>query len=118
VLRKLLAHPLTRDLSVDDAETTVRRRQIIQEKKFLRRIYEEWYCAIVDSLPAGDGVVLEIGSGGGFMHEWIPGLITSDVLPVPGVSVVLDGHKLPFADRALRAIVMTDVLHHLPHREE
>jgi SAM-dependent methyltransferase len=31
-----------------------------------------------------------------------------------GIDAVLDGQILPFADNVLRAIVMTDVLHHLP----
>lgn len=31
-----------------------------------------------------------------------------------GINVVLDGQLLPFASGTLRAIVMTDVLHHLP----
>jgi SAM-dependent methyltransferase len=32
----------------------------------------------------------------------------------PGVDTVLDAQQLPFRDDTLRAIVMTDVLHHLP----
>ncbi len=31
---------------------------------------------------------------------------------------VLDGHQLPFANACLRAIAMTDVLHHLPKPRE
>src|SRR4029453_1570325 len=31
-----------------------------------------------------------------------------------GVDVILDGQALPFGDASLRAIVLTDVLHHLP----
>lgn len=117
MLARLLAHPLTRDLDVDDARTTALRRRIIREKPFLRRIYEEWYARLAAALPDGPGEVLEIGSGGGFLDEVLPGVITSDVLPVPGVKVVLDGHRLPFPDGGLRAIVMTDVLHHLARVE-
>jgi SAM-dependent methyltransferase len=55
-----------------------------------------------------------LGSGAGFLDEIIPGLITSEIFPCPGVKLVLDGQSLPFADASLRAIVMTDVLHHIP----
>ena len=41
------------------------RRQIIQSKRFLRTIYDEWYRDIVAALPPGDGPVLELGSGPG-----------------------------------------------------
>jgi SAM-dependent methyltransferase len=58
--------------------------------------------------------VLEIGSGAGFLADFIPGLITSEILVCRGVRVVLDAEHLPFAGRALRSIVMTNVLHHLP----
>jgi SAM-dependent methyltransferase len=110
----LLAHPLTRDLELDSPETTHRRREIIRAKPFLRKIYAEWYRSIVSALPAGEGAVLELGSGGGFLSEFIPGLITSDVLRTPGISLALDAQELPVAAGSLRAIVMANVLHHLP----
>ena len=113
-LAKILAHPLTRGLSVDNPKTTVLRRQIIREKKFLKSIYKEWYATLKGTLPAGKGGVVEIGSGAGFMSEFIPDLITSDVFYNPWTTLALDGRCLPFADQSLRAILMIDVLHHLP----
>jgi SAM-dependent methyltransferase len=66
------------------------------------------------SLPALEGIVVELGSGAGFMDEVIDGLITSEVFATPGASLVLDGTKLPFGAASLRAIAMTDVFHHIP----
>ncbi len=109
-----LSHPLTRGLSIDDPRTTALRRQIVKEKPFLKKIYCEWYRSIAAALPAGPGRVLELGSGPGFLDQFIDGLITSEIFPCPGINVVLDGHCLPFADASLRAIAMVDVLHHLP----
>lgn len=42
---------------------------------------------------------------------------TSDVFPVPGVGRVIDARYLPFEDESLRAIVGTNVLHHIPEIE-
>lgn len=114
MLRKLLVHPLTRDIDLDDPKTTSLRRQIIQSKPFLRRIYDDWYRWIADQIPDGEGGVLELGSGAGYFDQIVPAAITSEIFQVPGVRCVLDGQQMPFGDGALKAIVMSDVLHHLP----
>ena len=113
-LKEWLAHPHTRNLDLDDPRTTQLRRRIIQEKSFLRRIYQEWYEAIAEALPMGKKPVLELGSGAGFLRDFVPDLVTSEVLHCPDVNVVLNGQEVPFADGALRGIAMTDVLHHIP----
>ena len=113
-LRRWLEHPLTRGLDLDDPRTTRLRRGILEEKVFLRRIYQEWYEAIAAALPAAAGPVLELGSGAGFLAGAVPGLLRSEVFYTPGVDVVLDGLELPFAAGSLRGIAMTNVLHHLP----
>jgi SAM-dependent methyltransferase len=100
-------------VDLDDPRCTGLRRQILLEKGFLRRLYEEWCRSVAAALPEGDGPVVELGSGAGFLQEFVSGLVTSDVLQVPGISLVQDGHKLPFRTGTLRAIVMIDVLHHL-----
>jgi hypothetical protein len=82
-----IAHPLTRGLELDDPRTTDRRREIIKQKPFPRDIYTEWYAGIVDILPDGPGGVLELGSGPGFLGEFVLGLITSETFLCPGVRV-------------------------------
>jgi len=77
-------------------------------------IYQEWYSSLSEMLSDENTPVLEVGSGPGFMKDFIPKLIASDVIGIPGIGVVLDASKLCFADDSLGAIVMTNVLHHLP----
>ncbi len=113
ILNNLLAHPLTRGLAVDDPRTTLLRRNIIQDKAFLRALYCEWYGRIIMALPKKDDV-LELGSGAGFLQEFLSGAITSEVFETPGVRLVADACKLPLPDNSLDAIVMTDVFHHIP----
>ncbi len=116
-LKRILAHPLTRDLNLDDPRTTALRQRIIRENRFLEKLYVEWYKSIVRSLPDTEGPIVELGAGAGFMKEYIPELIASDKLIVPEISIGLDAHQLPFDKGRLKAIVMIDVLHHLsrPH---
>jgi len=124
-LRTLLEHPLTRGMAIDAPETSARRGAVIRGKGLLRRIYLEWYERLAATIPPPPGEVLELGSGGGFFREIVEDAIASDVMPIPaargidgrnlpGVDRVVDAHDLPFAPASLRAIVMTNVLHHLP----
>jgi len=114
MLWNFLLHPLARGQDINAPDTTNLRRRIIQEKSFLRMLYEEWYQSIADELPPQPGRVVEVGSGGGFLLRMVPDVIASELFPVPDIQVVLDACLLPFASASLRAIVMTDVLHHIP----
>lgn len=114
LLKNLLTHPLARGVDIDSPAATNLRQGLIQSKPFLRRLYREWYGLLARHVPAGPGGVLELGSGAGFLREHIPDLITSDVLTCQGACVVLDGRALPFGPETLRAVVMTNVFHHIP----
>jgi len=61
VLETALTHHLMQGLDIDDPRTTQLRRQMIREKSFLRQVYQEWYAAIGEVLPAGEKPVLELG---------------------------------------------------------
>lgn len=112
-LRQWWALPLTRNLDLDDPRTTLLRREIVRQKKCLYQIYQEWYRAIAAEIPKAGGPVLELGSGPGFLGDFMPEAVTSEILPCPGVDVILDGRALPLPKGSLRAIVMTDVFHHI-----
>ena len=112
--RRLLAHPLTAKLDLDDPATTELRKQVISSKPFLKAIYDEWYSALAMDVPPGEGAVLELGSGAGYCNRYIAGLITSEVFYCPTVQLAVDARQMPFRDGSLRAIVFTNVLHHIP----
>jgi SAM-dependent methyltransferase len=116
-VRDWLAHPSTKGLHPDDPRTTKLRQNLVASKPFLRRIYLEWYEMLVNSLPPGEGKILELGSGAGFFRQVCPDAITSEIFFCDGISLILDARKLPFRDGSLRAIVMTDVMHHIPNPE-
>jgi SAM-dependent methyltransferase len=113
-LRRMLAHPLTAGMQIDDPATTSLRKQIISSKPFLRAIYDEWYTTLAAEVPSGAGEAVELGSGAGYCEQYIEGLITSEVFAGPAVRLVADARQMPFREGTLRAIVFTDVLHHMP----
>lgn len=102
---------------MDSPATTLLRRRIIRENRFLRRLYREWTSMISAFLPLDPWPALELGSGGGFTKEALPGLIASDVFHLPGMDLVARGENLPFRGASLGAILMTNVFHHLPDAE-
>ncbi|MBI5589581.1 MAG: methyltransferase domain-containing protein [Deltaproteobacteria bacterium] len=105
---------MTRDLSIDDPETTVLRADIIRKKAFLRRIYQTWYRLLIENIPEGDGQVAEIGSGAGFLKECFSAAITSEVFHSVNVDIVYNAISMPFKTGSLRSILLVDVLHHVP----
>ncbi|GMT41755.1 MAG: hypothetical protein IEMM0002_0166 [bacterium] len=113
-LRRWLLHPLLISKDIDDPDTTIIINKIVRQNAFLNKIYREWYSLIVNSLPPGNQPVLEIGSGPGFLNQFIPRLITADIQPLPDIRMVNDARSLPFSNSSLRAIVMVNVLHHIP----
>ncbi len=87
---------------------------MIRQDAFLSQIYVSWYTLLGNSIPPGVGQIVELGSGAGFLSEHVPGLITSEIFFLHGMSLILDGQKMPFAKESLKAIAMTNVLHHIP----
>ena len=99
---------------LDDPRTTLAHRDIILRKPFLKKIYEHWYAEFRSLQKNQDSKVLEIGSGGGFLKEVMPTVITSDILSLPLVDQVFSAEELPFEDSSLDGIVMLNVFHHIP----
>jgi SAM-dependent methyltransferase len=66
------------------------------------------------SVGLDNGASLEIGSGGGFLKEIFPEVITSDILPLPDVDRVVRAEALPFPDQSLSCILLLNVFHHIP----
>jgi hypothetical protein len=112
-LHRWLAHFLARGVDINDPQTTALQRQIIRSKPFLRKLYEKWSRDIATHFPSDTGV-LELGSGAGFLKEFIPQLITSELFPTPGVERVIDVQVIAMAKASLDGIVMMDVRHHIP----
>jgi SAM-dependent methyltransferase len=103
---------------IDDPERTIEHGEIIKSKLFLRKMYEYWYAEFKNSWPDIENKkVLEIGSGGGFLKDVIPSIITSDIMPLKIVDKVFSAEDMPFADKELNGICMLNVFHHIPTPE-
>jgi SAM-dependent methyltransferase len=92
---------------------------LIKRKPLLKRSYLQFYETFrrdLDTVRAPGTKVLELGSGGGFLKEIIPQVITSDIYD--GVAELeIDARSIPFAGGEIRGLFLASVLHHVPDVE-
>ena len=101
---------------LDTPESTLFHRDIILHKKFLNRLYTEWYESLIRKAEhCGNGIFLEIGSGGGFLKNLFSKVVTSDILDLPLMDIVCSAEQLPFEDNSIACIMMLNVFHHIPN---
>lgn len=91
-------------------------RRFILSRPLVRRSYDDWYGRMLSDVATveGSGIVLEIGSGAGYVKTLDPTVVTSDIVEGHSDRIV-DAEALPFGDNALRAILLTHVFHHIPN---
>jgi SAM-dependent methyltransferase len=121
VIRALLSLPETRGLNIDSPAAIPIHRDVILSKKLLRSLYIQAYAEFAMEIlwmTGLDGIVVELGSGGGFIKKVIPDAITSDVCGSPLVDMKVDARQMPFKDKSVKAILMLNVLHHIPRPED
>ncbi|MFH0866699.1 MAG: class I SAM-dependent methyltransferase [Bacteroidota bacterium] len=103
------------DAQLDSPERTIIHKQIIRNKIFLKKLYLEWYAEFkreTGKLP--EGILLELGSGGGFLKEVIPSVICSDVIPLASNDLTFSALNMPFESNSVSGIFMIDTFHHIP----
>ena len=97
---------------IDNPENISLLRRKIKQKKILRAIYIERYMTLLPKhLP--DEIIVELGSGAGFIKEIDPLVITSDVVPGPQIDKVFFAEKMPFKNNSVFAFIMLDTFHHI-----
>ena len=100
--------------NLDDPATTLLHAEIIKKKPFLRNLYAEFYNQFKKSVLGFEkGLLVELGSGGGFIKDIIGNVVTSDILDLPNVDKVFSSSRMPFNDGGVDAFFMVDVLHHI-----
>ncbi|MCB0686244.1 MAG: class I SAM-dependent methyltransferase [Saprospiraceae bacterium] len=101
--------------SLDDPRRTEEHREIIKSKYFLKELYKEWYNILFQEIPDYTSKsIVELGSGGGFLKELAPNIVTSDFLQLDDNDMTFSALDMPFADKSLDGIFMIDTFHHLP----
>lgn len=102
---------------LDSKETLLKHKETIYKKPFLRKIYTNFYNRF-KNIKVSRGKLVELGSGGGFLRDIIPDVITSDVIKGPGIDKVFLASRMPFKKDDVSAFLMLNVLHHIKNPEK
>jgi len=83
-------------------------------KPILKTLYGDFYRLIAKKLSnLSDAKIVELGSGLGNIHEFIPNCIRTDLFPNPWIDQVENAYHLSFPDMSVSDLILTDVFHHL-----
>ena len=82
------------------------------QKPQLRYFYEQEIFRRILAFSDPVDVLVEIGSGPGFLKSAIPNLICTDIEIGPTVDCLVDAVQLPFENNSVDAFIGVDVLHH------
>ncbi|HZR06187.1 MAG TPA: methyltransferase domain-containing protein [Candidatus Udaeobacter sp.] len=102
----------------NDRVATLRNRARLGANKNLLFWYRELYRDQFRDLPNPAGLcILEIGSGTSPLKQFLPNVVTSDVLHLEYLDLVFDCHEIDkldaIKDKSVDVITLTNVLHHL-----
>lgn len=116
LIKKKFLNPRADQLDIDSEEAITIHRRMIKENQLLAKhhafIYQ-YFKKVEDALDNLRYPSLEIGSGGGFLKEYLPNVVTSDVVKSNGIDRVEDAGALSFPDNSLKAVYANGVLHHI-----
>jgi len=106
------------DEEAKDRAATLRNRARLSANKNLLFWYRELYRDQFKDFPnPATLAILEVGSGTSPLKQFLPNVITSDVLDLDYLDLVFDSHDIDkldaIRDESLDVITLTNVLHHL-----
>jgi len=112
------ATTVVQNAEAKDCAATLRNRARLSDNKNLLFWYRELYRDQFKEFPDPAALsILEVGSGTSPLKQFVPNVITSDVLDLDYLDLVFDCHDIDMLnalkDESLDVITLTNVLHHL-----
>ena len=115
-LRKLFLDPAVKDVPVDANSLIEIHAEIVKSKPLLRSAFYSFYDQMIDAADhagAPTRCEVELGSGGGFLKEVRPSVITTDVRQLDSLDRVLDAEAMEMSSKSVSRFYAINVFHHL-----
>lgn len=106
-----------RGIDVDDPTLIEIHAEMVKAKPLLRSAFQSFYeqmFAAADEAGAPTEIEIELGSGGGFIKEVRPSVVTTDVRSLATLDRYLDAQNMDFDDEVVSRFYAINVFHHLP----
>ncbi len=94
-------------------EQLLRHRRIWEQKPILRRVYNDEFFARLLAARKQDGLSVEVGAGPGFLKQFAPEIVSTDLIWCPWLDAIADAQQLPFRSNNVTNVFGLDMLHHL-----
>lgn len=93
---------------------------ILARKRMLREVFTEFHL-LFHSLDiryfSAEGLRLELGAGVAPIRSSYPDVLTSDIVPAPGLDLTIDAENMDLEADSVRVIFGQNCFHHFPHPE-
>lgn len=116
-LRRLLAEPRLRHVSVDSDQLVKLHRQILLEKRIMREVFAEFFTAMLAADArwfTAPGARVELGAGSSIFGDLHPQVISTDIKLADTLRAVVDALAMPFKTGAVRSVFGVNCFHHFP----
>ncbi len=118
-IKKFLSSKKKNIDELDSPSTNETNKEILNKNLILRNFYKDCYKIFKNEIKDTNKLkILEIGSGAGFIKEFIPNTITSEIIELDGIDLTINAERLPFDETSIDVIILLNVLHHIPNSEK
>lgn len=99
-------------VDINSLDSLEKHKGLIRRNLFLKKLYTDFYDEF-KRVKKPSGTLVELGSGGGFIKQIVPSVVTSDVVGGDGIDKVFNATKMPFKSGSVSSFFMLNVFHHI-----
>ena len=112
-----LREPDVVKVDVDGSARFTAHRRVLARKPLLQQVFRQFHAEFERadrSHFSGAGTRIELGAGVAPVKDSLPDVLSSDVVPAPGLDLCLDAQQMSLPDCSVRAIFAQNCFHHFP----
>jgi SAM-dependent methyltransferase len=112
-----LREPALEGVALDSEDRLVGHREILRRKRMAREVFDDCQArmrALAERYLRADGAAIEFGAGVTPMRDRDPSVLSTDLMPAPGLDFAADAQRMPLRAGSVRVVYAQNVFHHVP----